>query len=136
MKNSIKIISDDNANCYLQISLNDPSDPYSNYHLSFSYQDGHSQFMAENRSIHFTDRAGFLEKFKAFVNADLQQIRLEATEGSYLLFERLSVKQEAYVRFKIATFLQGAKQPVYVSGQFPIQHSLYSILSQFQILFS
>ena len=136
MKNSIKIISDDNANCYLQISLNDPSDPYSNYHLSFSYQDGHSEFGGGNRSIHFSEATSFLEKFKAFVNADLQQIRLEATEGSYLLFERLSVKQEAYVRFQIATFLQGAKQPVYVSGQFPIQHSLYSILSQFQILFS
>ena len=97
------IISEDRATT-LEITRNDPDDPYSDYAIRVVVKDEVSPFSGQNDGVHFSALDSFLRRFAEFIKSRQGVAVLEMTEGCKLEFFRWNARGDVGVRAQITKY--------------------------------
>jgi hypothetical protein len=98
------IIVSENRATTLEIVLNDPSDPYSDYTFRVIVKDDRNPFSGQNDSVQFSAFDSFLRRFADFIKNHEGVAALEMTEDCRLEFFRWNARGDVGVRAQVTKY--------------------------------
>ena len=96
-------MSEDRATT-LEISRNDPADPYSDYALRVTVKDDFNPFSGRNDGVHFSAFDTFLARYAEFLKSREGVVALEMTEGCRLEFFRWNARGDVGVKVLVTKY--------------------------------
>jgi hypothetical protein len=99
----VRITSEDRETI-LEIILNDPDDPYSDYTLRAAVKDERNPLSGQNDGVHFSAFDLFLERLSEFIKSRSGVAVLEMTEDCRLEFFRWNARGDAGVSARITKY--------------------------------
>jgi hypothetical protein len=97
------ITSEDRATT-VEVILNDPGDPYSDYTYRVVVKDGRNPFSGQNDSVQFSAFGSFLKRFADFIKSREGVAALEMTEDCGLEFFRWNARGDVGVRAQVTKY--------------------------------
>ena len=95
------IIASENRARAIEIVVNDPDDPYSDFTLRIVVKDDRNPFSGQNDSVHFSAFDSFLRRFADFIKNREGVATLEMTEDCRLAFFRWNARGEIGARAQV-----------------------------------
>ena len=98
------IIASENRAKAIEIILNDPGDPYSDYTFRVTVKDDRNPFSGQNDGVHFSAFDSFLKRFADFIRNREGVAVLEMTEDCRLEFFRWNARGDVGVRAQVTKY--------------------------------
>jgi hypothetical protein len=98
------IIASENKATTIEIILNDPDDPYSDYTFRVVVKDDRNPFSGQNDGVQFSAFDSFLRQFAEFIKSREGVVALEMTEDCRLEFFRWNARGDVGVRAKVTKY--------------------------------